>query len=107
MEALDLLKLLTRETGPEPAPVSGAEACTTTEDIISPRVFTDAELTRFLDLSQGDAYAAAYEVLLQKAQSTKVTLAGITTAEQEKYWLRLAARVRKNQGRAAERADQP
>jgi hypothetical protein len=31
----------------------------------------------------------------------------MTTSEQERYWLRLAAQVRPNKGHAAERADAP
>lgn len=94
------LKLLTLETGDAAA----GEACAA---ISAPRAFTDEELTSFLDLRAGDVHQAAYDVLLKKAVSTKITMAGLTTAEQQKYWLRLAAHVRRNVGRAAERADAP
>lgn len=107
IEALEKLKLLTQETGPEPSPVSEAEACETLDAVLNPRSMTDAELSQMLTLHEGDVYAAAYEVLIRKSQSTKVTVAGMTTAEQERYWLRQAAMVRKNQGKAAERDDQP
>ena len=64
------------------------------------------QLTAILALA-GDVRSAAYQVLLQKSQSTAATLAGITLPDQQKYWLRLAAQVRKNGGRTAERADKP
>lgn len=100
MTDLERLKLLTRETGEE----NGADGCGAPS---SPRAFSDGELIQHLELHDGDVKAAAYDILIQKAVSTKITLAGMTTAEQEKYWLRLAARVRPNKGGAIERADQP
>lgn len=104
---MELLKFLTQETGAEAAPDTEAAACETVSAILSPRSMTDAELAKMLELHGGDEYAAAYEVLIRKSQSTKVTLAGMTTAEQSKYWLRQAAMVRKNKSKAAERDDQP
>lgn len=97
MTDLEKLKLLTRENGEESGETPSS----------FPRVFSDGELIQTLELHDGDVKAAAYDILLQKAVSTKITLAGMTTAEQEKYWLRLAARVRPNRGGAIDRADQP
>lgn len=99
MTDLEKLKLLTMETGE----AAGADGCASS----SPRAFEDGELILLLELHEGDVRATAYDVLLKKAVSTKVTLAGMTTAEQEKYWLRLAARMRPNRGGAIDRADQP
>ena len=96
MTDLEKLKLLTRETDAE------GDGCAP-----SARAFTDGELILHLDLHGGDVKATAYDILLQKAASTKITLAGMTTAEQSAYWLRLAARVRPNKGKAIERADRP
>ena len=101
MTDLEKLKLLTMETGE----AAGTDGCASSSS--SPRAFEDGELILLLELHEGDVRAAAYDVLLKKAVSTKVTLAGMTTAEQEKYWLRLAARVRPNRGGAIDRADQP
>lgn len=98
---LEELKIHTLETGEE----SGGESCGAPS--ATPRMFTDAELAQILELHQGNVRAAAYDILIKKSVSTKVTLAGMTTAEQEKYWLRLAARVRPNHSGAIERADQP
>lgn len=100
MTDLEKLKILTLETDDETA----AGSCGASS---SSRVFTDGELSQMLKLHGGDVNKAAYDVLIKKAVSTKVTLAGMTTAEQEKYWLRLAAAVRPNRSAAAERADQP
>lgn len=100
MTPLEQLKLLTLETGEAAA----GETCAV---ISSPRAFTDEELNNFLALRDGDVQLTAYDVLLKKAVSTKITMAGMTTSEQERYWLRLAAQVRPNKGHAAERADAP
>lgn len=104
MDALEKLKLLTEETGPEAA---GAEACESAEALLSPRMYTDAELDQLLGLYEGDVNAAAYHVLVRKAQSTKMSLAGMTLPETSEYWLRLARTVRQTRHQAAERADQP
>lgn len=103
MEPLALVKLLTQENGPEP----GTAACGDMSALLSPRTLTDEELTAYLTLYENDAYAAAYHILLRKAQSTKVTIAGMTLPEQAHYWLRLAAHVRPNRNAAADRADTP
>jgi len=107
MKPLEQLKLLTQETGPEPVPADEAAACEAAAAVLNPRTHTDLELHQILELHQGDVYAAAYEVLIRKSQSTKAAMAGMTLPEQERYWLRQAAGVRRNQGKAAERADQP
>lgn len=102
MEALEQLKMLTEETGPE----AEAAACESVAAVLSPRMYTDEELLKILKMHEDDVYAAAYHVLLRKAQSTKATIAGMTLPENEKYWLRLAASVRRSRSHAAERADQ-
>lgn len=103
MTDLEQLKLLTQETGPEPT----AAACGDVAAVASPRMYTDAELILYLDLHAGNIRATAYELLLRKAQSTKAELAGMSLPEQQQYWLRLAASVRPNKGKASERDDQP
>lgn len=64
-------------------------------------------LRQALARHDGNEAAAAYEILIEKAQSTAVTLGDMTLADQAKYWLRRAALVRKNAGRALDRADAP
>ncbi len=103
MDALTQLKLLTEETGPE---AQGTAVCESADAVLSPRMFTDEELLAVLELYEDDVYASAYHVLLRKAQSTKATIAGLTLPENERYWLRLAAGVRRSRSHAAERADQ-
>ena len=97
MEPLDELKLLTLETD------AGAAACPD----CGVRMFTDEQLAAFLERADGNVRAAAYQVLLQKSQSTAATIAGMTLPDQQKFYLRLAASVRINGGRTAERADEP
>lgn len=98
MTALERLKLLAEETEDG----SCAECAAP-----SNRQYTDAQLLAILDLHGGDADAAAYHVLMRKAQNTQATLGDITIADQSKHYLRLAATLRKNAGRALERADAP
>lgn len=101
MDALEELKLLTRETDDD------AAACPDCGAAAGGRMFTDAQLMAFLNRENGNVRAAAYQVLLQKSQSTAVTIAGMTLPDQQKYFLRLAASVRVNGSRTAERADEP
>lgn len=101
MEPLDELKLLTLETD------AGAAACPDCGAAASVRMFTDEQLAAFLERADGNVRAAAYQVLLQKSQSTAATIAGMTLPDQQKFYLRLAASVRINGGRTAERADEP
>lgn len=101
MADLEQLKLLTQETGPEPT----AASCSDLAAGISPRMYTDAELILYLDLHAGDVRATAYELLLRKAQNTEAKIGGLSLADQQQYWLRLAASARPNKGGAWERAD--
>lgn len=98
MTALERLKLLTDETD--------AGACA---DCAAPAVrqYSDVELTAILSLHDGDAVAAAYDVLMRKSQNTGVTLGDMSVADQSKYYLRRAKAVRKNAGCALPRADAP
>lgn len=98
MDALEKLKLLCLETVEE-----GDDACAAA---LSPRMFSDAELKKYLALYSGDVEKTAYQVLLLKAQSTQATIAGMALPDQQSYYLRLAKRVRKNAGGAVGRADE-
>lgn len=100
MTPLEELKILTGETEALPE----GDACA---PIAGTRAFTDAELGVILGMHFGRVREAAYDICLQKAVSTKITMAGMTTAEQQGYWLRRAAALRTNQNKAAERADMP
>lgn len=98
MDALQRLKLLCLETAEE-----GGDACTAS---LSPRMFSDAALRKYLELYKGDVDKTAYNILKMKAQSTKASIAGMDLPEQQNYYLRLANSVRPNAGRAVGRADE-
>lgn len=109
-EAMERLKLLTDEAdagGGE----GGAQGCCgqcegMNAEAGGERFFTDAELGAILALHEYDVREAAYDVLLRKAQSTDIRLAGGTQlADQRAYWLSRARAVRPNRGRAGARAD--
>lgn len=107
MDDLERLRLLTDETdAPAPTSPEGCPCGSPGEPLASPRMYTDAQLTQLLALHGGDVEAAAYDVLLRKAQNTQVSLpGGIQLADQSKYWLRRAARLRKPQSHNIPRAD--
>lgn len=72
----------------------------------SPRRFTDEELVRLLELHDGDVYAAAYDALLRKAESSALSLpGGARLPDQRAYWLSRARAVRPNATKAVGRAD--
>ena len=73
----------------------------------SARQYSDEQLNDILSLHEEDVEAAAYDVLIRKSQNTSVTLGDMSVADQSKYWLRRAAALRKNGGRALNRADAP
>lgn len=71
-----------------------------------PRMYTDAELTRLLELHGGDVRRCAYDVLIRKAENTKITLpGGMTLPDQSARYLRMAAQVRICRTHNAARAD--
>ena len=85
MTELERLKLMAEEHG-------GPEACPL------PRMYTE--------LHGGDARAAAYEVLIRKAENTGITLpGGLSLPDQSARYLRMAASVRGCRTRNAARAD--
>ena len=93
MTELERLKLMAEEHG-------GTEACPL------PRMYTDQELEQLLELHGGDARAAAYEVLIRKAENTGITLpGGLARPDQSARYLRMAASVRGCRTRNAARAD--
>lgn len=94
MTDLERLKLLTDERGG-------------TDDAPLPRMFTDAELTSLLELHQGDVRAAAYDVLIRKAESTGLTLPdGTQLPDQSAHYLRRARMMRRVRTHNAPRADE-
>lgn len=74
MEALDRLKLILREN-----------------DI---PFFSDEELNFYLSENNGDFNAAAYQCLLIKAETTTLSLSGLSLADTAGYFRRLASRYR-------------
>lgn len=124
MDDLTKLKLLTDETdgaqgaggdtsSPPCCQASATDgqapcgACASSEaEAATGRMFTDEQLAQLLELHGGDVYAAAYDVLLRKAENSAVRLAGGTELpDQREYWLSRARAVRPNATRAAGRAD--
>lgn len=58
--------------------------------------FTDAELQIYLDENAGVENDMIYHCLLIKAQSTMLSVSGLTTADMSSYFLRLAQRYKPN-----------
>ncbi len=107
MTALQQLKRLTLETDAEPV-ACDATGCPVGDEPPAPtsRMYTDQELLEELAMHDGDVRATAYDVLLRKAENTEITLpGGMHMPDQQRYWLRLAARLRKNHTHNAPRAD--
>lgn len=102
MDKLEKLKILALERGELYDP----EVCQTAESLELPRMYSDEELLKILGETKGDVYRAAYEILIQKSESTKATIGGLTLPETSGYYLRLASRCRKNFTRDAARADE-
>ena len=111
MTDLERLKLLTDETDAPGAPPtegcpSGGSVPCEGEPLGTPRLYTDAQLLQLLELHNGNVEAAAYDILIRKAQNTQASLpGGIQLADQSKYWLRRAARLRRPQSHNIPRAD--
>lgn len=74
METLDRLKVVLREN-----------------DI---PFFSDNELNFYLDENNGDFDSTAYQCLLIKAETTTLTLSGLSLADTASYFRRLASRYR-------------
>lgn len=53
--------------------------------------FEDDELLYYLDQNKGKVKNAAYQCLLIKAESTDLTISGLTTADTSAYFRRLAS----------------
>lgn len=74
METLDRLKMILRE-GDIP-------------------FFSDEELNFYLSENNGDFDATAYQCLLIKAETTNLSLSGLSLADTASYFRRLASRYR-------------
>ena len=109
MTDLERLKLLTDEIdATASAPPAGApEGCGGCLVLPSARLYTDEQLQQLLELHDGDVNATAYDVLIRKAESSGLRLAGGTELpDQRAYWLGRARAVRPNATKAAGRADE-
>lgn len=112
MDELTRLKLLTGENDAAPADMGGESgtgscgACAAASSAPGVRMFTDGQLAQLLELHGGDVRAAAYDVLIRKAENSAVRLSGGTELpDQRAYWLGRARSVRPNGTRPASRAD--
>ncbi len=105
MDDLTRLKLLTDENDAPASSGSGTcGSCTASGSFA--RMYTDEQLMQILDLHDGDVRAAAYDVLIRKAESSGVRLSGGTELpDQRAYWLSRARGVRPNGTRPIGRAD--
>lgn len=56
--------------------------------------FSDADLEFYLSENNGDFNATAYQCLLVKAETTTLTLSGLSLADTASYFRRLASRYR-------------
>lgn len=115
MTDLERLKLLTDEIDAlAPAPPAGVpgdgrpEGCGNCAVALpSARMYTDEQLQQLLELHDGDVNATAYDVLIRKAESSGLRIAGGTELpDQRAYWLGRARAVRPNATKAAGRADE-
>ena len=62
-------------------------------------MFTDEELQYYLDKNDGDIEAASYECLIIKAETTGLSVSGLTTKDSSSYFKMIAARfVKTNSG---------
>lgn len=62
--------------------------------------FTDEELAYYFSKNQNDIKKTAYECLLLKAENDSISLpGGLNIADNQKYWLRLAAKYKTNWSR--------
>lgn len=105
VDDLTRLKLLTDEND-APAGDGGGTCGSCAAPGAFPRMFADEQLLELLELHDGDVQAAAYDVLLRKAENSGVRLAGGTELpDQRAYWLSRARGVRPNGTRPIGRAD--
>ena len=56
--------------------------------------FTDEQLNFYLEQNGGDVKRAAYQCLLVKAEDTTLSVSGLSTADNSKYFRRLASKYR-------------
>ena len=105
MDDLIRLKLLTDENDAQQFDGGGAcGACAAPSGFA--RMFTDEQLDQILELHDGDVRAAAYDVLIRKAENSAVRLSGGTELpDQRAYWLGRARSVRPNGTKPIGRAD--
>ncbi len=105
MEDLERLKLMTDEND-TPASEGGGTcgSCAAPGSFV--RMFTDDQLMQMIELHDGDIRAAAYDVLIRKAESSSVRLSGGTELpDQREYWMSRARSVRPNGTKPIGRAD--
>lgn len=105
MDDLTRLKLMTDEYDPPMGAAGGAcDACVAPAS--ATRMFTDEQLMEILELHDDDVRAAAYDVLIRKAESSGIRLSGGTELpDQRAYWMSRARSVRPNGTRPIGRAD--
>lgn len=78
-----------------------------TADNPLPRMFTDEELQKLLELHEGDVRRTAYDILIRKAENSELTLPdGTRLPDQSASYLRRARMMRKVQTHNAPRADE-
>lgn len=59
--------------------------------------FSDNELNYFLASNDDDVEDAAYQALITKAETTTLSIAGLSLKDTSEYWMRLARHYRKSQ----------
>lgn len=105
MDDLLRLKLLTDENDAPAGEESGTCGACAAPSAFA-RMFTDEQLAQLLALHDGDIRAAAYDVLIRKAENSGVRLSGGTELpDQRAYWMARARSVRPNGTRPIGRAD--
>lgn len=76
MEKIDTLKLILRETDYP--------------------FFSDAELNFYLEQNNGDVADTAYQCLIVKAETCKLSMAGLSLEDTSEYWMNMARMYRKS-----------
>lgn len=104
MDDLTRLKLLTDENDTPASEGSGCGSCAAPGAFA--RMYSDEQLVQILELHDGDVRAAAYDVLVRKAENSGIRLSGGTELpDQREYWMSRARSVRPNGTRPIGRAD--
>lgn len=61
--------------------------------------FSDDELVYFIEKNNGNVEDAAYQALLAKAETSHLSIAGLSLSDTSEYWLRLAQSYRASKTR--------